>query len=70
MVLVPYLGKYFGRKAAYWGECATLLALMREEERGVRSLLGVIRDLWLTNGDLYRLGEVHGVEIPRRGGVQ
>jgi hypothetical protein len=20
MVLVPYLGKYFGRKAAYWGE--------------------------------------------------
>lgn len=22
MVLVPYLGKYFGRKAAYWGECS------------------------------------------------
>lgn len=21
MVLVPYIGKYFGRKAAYWGEC-------------------------------------------------
>jgi hypothetical protein len=21
MVLVPYVGKYFGRKAAYWGEC-------------------------------------------------
>jgi len=20
MVLVPYVGKYFGRKAAYWGE--------------------------------------------------
>jgi hypothetical protein len=20
MVIVPYLGKYFGRKAAYWGE--------------------------------------------------
>jgi len=20
MVVVPYLGKYFGRKAAYWGE--------------------------------------------------
>jgi Mitochondrial import 2 len=20
MVLVPYMGKYFGRKAAYWGE--------------------------------------------------
>ncbi|KAK7185106.1 hypothetical protein PSPO01_09018 [Paraphaeosphaeria sporulosa] len=23
MVLVPYVGKYFGRKAAYWGECTT-----------------------------------------------
>ena len=21
MVLVPYLGKYFGRKCAFWGEC-------------------------------------------------
>lgn len=21
MVLVPYLGKYFGRRCAYWGEC-------------------------------------------------
>ena len=21
MVIVPYLGKYFGRKAAYWGTC-------------------------------------------------
>ena len=21
MVLVPYVGKYFGRKCAYWGEC-------------------------------------------------
>ena len=23
MVLVPYLGKYFGRKAAYWGKSTT-----------------------------------------------
>lgn len=22
VVVVPYLGKYFGRKCAYWGECA------------------------------------------------
>lgn len=21
MVVVPYVGKYFGRKCAYWGEC-------------------------------------------------
>jgi hypothetical protein len=24
MVIVPYAGKYFGRKFAYWGESATL----------------------------------------------
>jgi len=24
MVVVPYLGKYFGRKCAYWGELHTL----------------------------------------------
>ena len=23
MVVVPYVGKYFGRKCAYWGECST-----------------------------------------------
>lgn len=29
MVLVPYLGKYFGRKCAYWGMCCnTLLGLL------------------------------------------
>ena len=28
MVIVPYLGKYFGRKCAYWGECC-------EEEGGM-----------------------------------
>lgn len=23
MILIPYIGKYFGRKAAYWGELCT-----------------------------------------------
>ena len=23
MVLIPYMGKYFGRKAAYWGESSS-----------------------------------------------
>jgi hypothetical protein len=23
MVIVPYLGKYFGRRCAYWGEWTT-----------------------------------------------
>jgi hypothetical protein len=27
MVVVPYVGKYFGRKCAYWGESATEGAL-------------------------------------------
>jgi len=29
MVLVPYLGKYFGRKAAYWGELLKCCLLMQ-----------------------------------------
>ena len=29
MVVVPYIGKYFGRKFAYWGECKSL----REEKK-------------------------------------
>lgn len=29
MVLVPYLGKYFGRRCAYWGE-STYTALLRQ----------------------------------------
>ena len=28
MVLVPYLGKYFGRKAAYWGTTSSLTQQM------------------------------------------
>jgi hypothetical protein len=27
MVLVPYLGKYFGRKAAYWGKLSNCCLL-------------------------------------------
>lgn len=34
MVLVPYLGKYFGRKCAYWGMLDGILSE---------------RDIWLTN---------------------
>lgn len=28
VVVVPYLGKYFGRKCAYWGECARCSSLL------------------------------------------
>lgn len=27
MVLVPYLGKYFGRRCAYWGESSSFVAV-------------------------------------------
>lgn len=43
MVLVPYVGKYFGRKAAYWGEymgwwlekqrlCSDSISIAREKQ--------------------------------------
>lgn len=32
MVLVPYLGKYFGRRCAYWGECRHDTRLPRREK--------------------------------------
>lgn len=50
MVLVPYLGKYFGRKAAYWG----MLHWGFVHGLSVRAVLIDVR----------RLGKVHGVEIP------
>lgn len=37
VVVVPYVGKYFGRKCAYWGECvdgSSLLSGCRDEEVG------------------------------------
>ena len=30
MVVIPYAGKYFGRKFAYWGECRLILCLMEQ----------------------------------------
>lgn len=50
MVVVPYMGKYFGRKCAYWG----------------KSVLVTTDDIVEANadGNLCRLGEVHAVEIP------
>lgn len=37
VIVVPYVGKYFGRKCAYWGECvdgSSLLSGCRGEEVG------------------------------------
>lgn len=53
MVVVPYVGKYFGRKCAYWGESGP--------DYGV-----VDRRLKFELMD--RMGKVHGMEIPSRGG--
>lgn len=61
MVIVPYLGKYFGRKCAYWGEW------VNEGEQQTRVvLLGQIVLILCLMG---RLGQVHGVEIPCGGSV-
>ena len=58
MVLVPYAGKYFGRKCAYWGES-------NHCDRGARMrLCPVIGELTIK-----RVGEIHGVEVPGRGGL-
>lgn len=54
MVIVPYLGKYFGRKCAYWGEWVT----RGERDRGCAVADVLILCL------MGRLGKVHGVEIP------
>lgn len=75
MVLVPYAGKYFGRKCAYWGEsvclfpvlfCSVLFCLaghgMLEVER--KSMGGADRSVGSN-----RLGEIHAVEISGRGGL-
>jgi len=55
MVLIPYVGKYFGRKAAYWGMHPSILDSLDPSQ------LSWIRVAY----HLYRLGEVHGVEVPR-----
>ena len=58
MVLVPYAGKYFGRKCAYWGK-------YEHSNRGAgMCLCPVVSEL-----TIQRLGEIHGVEVPGRGGL-
>ena len=54
MVIVPYAGKYFGRKFAYW---STYPFLFSNLEFGISTdTLGLIR-----------LGEVYGVDVSGRG---
>jgi hypothetical protein len=58
MVLVPYVGKYIGRKCAYWGTYCLHATYGRvgELDRGLD---------WDNANAMRRLGKVHGVEIPR-----
>lgn len=53
MVLIPFVGKYFGRKTAYWGQFS---ALSRLGQVTLRTLVLTI---------MCRLGKVHGVVVPR-----
>lgn len=55
MVLVPYAGKYFGRKCAYWGESEHCVRM-----RSCRVVDGLT---------IKRVGEIHGVEVPSRSGL-
>jgi hypothetical protein len=62
MVVVPYVGKYFGRKCAYWGEST----LERQDCIAGRAMQGRLEKCalwqwWLT---FDRLGEIYDVEIP------
>ena len=58
MVLVPYAGKYFGRKCAYWGES-------KHYNRGAgMHFCPVGSEL-----TIQRVGKIHGVEVPGRGGL-
>lgn len=34
VVVVPYVGKYIGRKCAYWGECTRVLPFIMRGEPG------------------------------------
>lgn len=51
MVIVPYLGKYFGRKCAYWGEFSV------EKKIASSKVAKIVR------ASTNRLGKVHGVEV-------
>jgi hypothetical protein len=48
MVVVPYVGKYFGRKCAYWSEFRVWSFCFLRIDRANEGL---------------RLGEIHGMEI-------
>jgi hypothetical protein len=50
MVLVPFIGKYAGRKCAYWG----------------MYFWGYIPSTLANIAIINRLDEIHGMEIPRR----
>ena len=69
MVVVPYVGKYFGRKCAYWGEFSSFFWGLRL--CFVWFLWGGARGegRWDLCADVEnnRLGSVHGMEIPGRG---
>lgn len=68
MVLVPYAGKYFGRKCAYWGEWTLrVISSLRDEDArsGRGEGMGVVLggDIAWADLRMSRLGEIHGVEI-------
>jgi hypothetical protein len=56
MVLVPYMGKYFGRKAAYWGAIPPSVWVFSTS----------LAKEGLADAGVCRLGQVHDVEVPRR----
>lgn len=58
MVVVPYVGKYFGRKCAYWSEFLFLFQFAWGFWT-VRGLLANEEGMGVN-----RLGKVHGVEVP------
>ena len=66
LMIVPFLGKYFGRKAAYWGE---LFSGWNPAKSSTNEGSKEVQDvLTLCLGVTLRLGEIHDVEVPRRRG--
>ena len=63
MMVIPYFGKYIGRKCAYWGEWPTFPI------SGVlRNTLFLRCECKLTCCCLSSMGKIYGVEIPCGGG--
>ena len=56
MILVPWMGKYFGRKFAYWS-------------MPLFSLITADLDTRVLTNDLFRLGAIHGMGSQRRRSV-